>query len=199
MWPTDRVLCSTGPSCGRSRRAGWDLLRVRGACRLQAAVKLALLRSEAGDLQLARSVLYDALACAETARSLANVANAGREDECWLHVSASRSQAHAGLERHLAALPPNAEHLAQLHADALLLLWRVELLLGCQEQNARACQARAQQVAKLARRKEQVRLYGTLTRTQQRRQEERIASAGRTESHCALKEHALLSVVNQNP
>ena len=129
-----------------------------GVCRLQVAIKLALLQSEDGLPEAALSTLQPAIAAAEHARSAASDARAGSAQERFCHITASRSVPHAAHMAAVAALSDADQNLAHLHADAVQLLTECELQAGIKDGANAAKRASAKAAAQLQRRKEQVAL-----------------------------------------
>lgn len=125
-------------------------------CRLTVSQKLALLHTEAGSLDAARTVLLAAQRTAQHARSAFNQSLEGAEDERFRLICASRSHPDAAVSGHTAFMTEEEQILANLHADIIMLLADVQLRIGVRDQAARAIRASEKKVASLQQRREQV-------------------------------------------
>jgi hypothetical protein len=114
---------------------------------------------EGGLIQEARAVLSASLRLAGRARSEVNTSNAGASDERFRHVCASRSHPNDEVSSKLANMSTRDQLLGDLHHDAVMLLWKVELSIGLEEQYARAQRSSAKQAAALEKRRSQVPLF----------------------------------------
>ena len=119
-------------------------------------LRLALLLRQSGALSEARSVLQRAIDAAENARSQGNAQLTGSPDEKFRHICASRSHRAAAVVGAVAGMPAAAQVLANLHHDALMLLFGVELDIGIQEQADNAQRSVERSTAILQKRRQQV-------------------------------------------
>jgi hypothetical protein len=78
------------------------------------------------------------------------------------------------------------QDLACLHADALMLHFRLELAAGCQDAAARAAARRDGLLAASTRRDAQAAVFGARTAKQRRDDDARAAAAGRGHSNPAV-------------
>ena len=89
-------------------------------------------------------------------RSEANLQLKGSPDEKYRHVTASRSQRVAKIQELVGQMRSTEQAAACLHADVLLLLYQVELQVGCSEQREAAAQKVTLKKAELETRLAQV-------------------------------------------
>eukprot|EP00892_Ulva_mutabilis_P009551 jgi/Ulvmu1/6969/UM033_0026.1 len=166
--------------------------------RLYVDTRLALLLRQSDGLLEARSVLKRAVNAATAARCETNMSLHGSQDEQYRHICASRSHPVAAVADAVADMPAVAQVLAALHHDALMLLFGIELDIGVQEQADQVQRSVARSAEALKKRRQQVKILGTLTTTEQRKLTEKIARCGIAPPHPARTERQLLKDANKN-
>ena len=91
------------------------------------------------------------------------------------------------------------QELACLHADALAVLFRVELKIGVCEQQVRAAAQVSKMQHDVTKRESQAAIFGSRSMKDRRVDAERIDAAASTPTHAQLKERELLAAVGKNP
>ena len=94
---------------------------------------------------------------------------------------------------------PLLQDLACLHADAVAIRFRVELLIGVYEQKSKASAKVLRLEDATMKRDSQSEVFGPRTKKEKREDDEKIAQAGKISSNPALKERELLQAVAKNP
>ncbi|KAG1679322.1 hypothetical protein FOA52_009354, partial [Chlamydomonas sp. UWO 241] len=147
----------------------------------------------------ARDVLRAVRTVATRARGELMAVQAGAEDEGVRWVTASRSQPTDEAADLVAGMSDTEQELACLHADAVSALFRVELKVGCCEQQARALAKQSVVVEGLAKRDSQAAVFGTRTMKERRLDDSKLDSIASVSTNPPLKERELLAAVGRNP
>lgn len=100
-------------------------------------------------------------------------------DEHLRWITGSRTQADDATAALLAGMPATEQELACLHADALLLLQRLQLAAGVRDATAKVLSKRDQLLTSTLKRDKQADIFGARTQKEKRLDEAAVAAAGK--------------------